>query len=370
MPSPRRGSAICGATYGEAAADVEGALSPLSRILPLVTVVHGVGGSNNGYWPEVYLNLPISSRVHSDHYAGDTDPPANWGGVSPFDPTTFYAIDEYVAALAGRSLSAKYTPLEVASWIEQLVADGEQALARAKQAADSSDAQVRRTLIDLEVLVRMGRFFAGKFRAAVDYSIFRTTEDVSSLESALRHYRVARDAYAEIPVIVEGVYQSDLRFGIEASEHGHWADRVPDIDADLAALGEELREAAGTEPAAALLAAPTRPATTGVEHTVPESFVRGGPVTLSLEVVDPAVVGATLHYRHVDQSESWQQVPMELAGQTLSGTIDGDYTASTYPLMYFFSVLHRDGGQALYPGLAADLSNQPYVVLGSATVSG
>ena len=86
-------------------------------------------------------------------------------------------------------------------------------------------------------------------------------------------------------------------------------------------------------------------------------------------MVDPAAVGATLHYRHVDQSESWRQVPMELSGQTLSGTIDGDYTASTYPLMYFFSVLHRDGGQALHPGLAADLSNQPYVVLGSATVS-
>jgi hypothetical protein len=120
----------------------------------------------------------------------------------------------------------------------------------------------------------------------------------------------------------------------------------------------------------ALPAAPARPATPGVEHTVPESFERGAPVTLALEVVDPAVVGATLHYRHVDQSESWQQVPMELSGLTLSGTIDGDYTASTYPLMYFFSVLHRDGGQALHPGLAADLSNQPCVVLGSATVSG
>ena len=89
-------------TYGAASGEVERSLSALSRILPLVTVVHGVGGSNNGYWPEVYLNLPISSRVHSDHYAGDTDPPANWGGVSPFDPTTFYGIDEYVGG-AGRA---------------------------------------------------------------------------------------------------------------------------------------------------------------------------------------------------------------------------------------------------------------------------
>ena len=73
-------------TYGEAAADVEDALSPLSRILPLVTVVHGVGGSNNGYWPEVYLNLPISSRVHSDHYAGDTRPAGELGWRQPVRP--------------------------------------------------------------------------------------------------------------------------------------------------------------------------------------------------------------------------------------------------------------------------------------------
>jgi hypothetical protein len=176
-------------TYGAAAVEVERSLSSLSRILPLVTVVHGVGGSNNGYWPEVYLNLPISSRMHSAHYAGDTDAPVTWGGVSPFDPTTFYGIDEYVGALAARELSAKYTPLEVASWIEQLVVDGVEALERARRVADLSDPQVQRTLIDLDVLVRLGRFFAGKFRAAVDYSIFQITEDTSSLQSALRGYR-------------------------------------------------------------------------------------------------------------------------------------------------------------------------------------
>ncbi|MFC5265900.1 hypothetical protein ACFPJ1_27620 [Kribbella qitaiheensis] len=352
-------------TYGAASGEVERSLSSLSRILPLVTVVHGVGGSNNGYWPEVYLNLPISSRVHSDHYAGDTEPPANWGGVSPFDPTTFYGIDEYVGALAARELSAKYTPLEVASWIERLVADGAEALERARALADGSDAQVKRTLIDLDVLVRMGRYFAGKFRAAVDYSIFHATEDPGSLESALRHYRKARYAYAEIPGVVEGVYQPDLRFGIESSEHGHWADRVPAIDEDLAALADELREASGNEPAASLLAAPERPGEAGVAHSVPEAFTRGEPLTLGLEALGPDVVGGTLHYRHVDQSAAWRSVPLEEIGGLFSGTIDGEYTASTYPLMYFFSVRHSSGGQALYPGLAADLSNQPYLTIRS-----
>jgi hypothetical protein len=58
-------------------------------------------------------------------------------------------------------------------------------------------------------------------------------------------------------------------------------------------------------------------------------------------------------------------VPLEEVGGMFSGTIDEEYTASTYPLMYFFSVRHSSGGQALYPGLAADLSNQPYLTIRS-----
>ncbi|MGI5129796.1 hypothetical protein ACQEVB_23545 [Pseudonocardia sp. CA-107938] len=355
------------AGYGPAAGDVETALSALSRILPLVTVVHGVGGSNNGYWPEVYVNLAISSRVPATHYASDTDDPKNWGGVSPFDPTTFYGVDEYVADAARGAVSGKYTPLEVAGWIEDLVTEGRKALDGARATADPSDAQVRRTLIDLEVLVRMGTFFAGKFRTAVDYSTFRYTEDPRHLESALTHYRPARDAYASILDVVDGVYQADLRFGVERSEHGHWADRLPEIDADLAALEQELAEAAPDVERADLPQVPPRPVQPGVEHVQPPRFQRGAPLTLALDVLAPdSVAGATLHYRHVDQSESFRAAVMQPSDGGLRGTIDADYTASPYPLMYFFDVEHRNGGRTMVPGLAPDLTNQPYFTLGSA----
>jgi hypothetical protein len=201
----------------------------------------------------------------------------------------------------------------------------------------------------------------------LDYSIFRTTGDARHLESALAHYRPVRDAFAEIVDVVDGVYQEDLRFGIEHSEHGHWAHRVPDIDIDLAALETELAEATNADASASSFPVmPQRPAASGVAHTVSANFKRGAPLSLSLDVLAPgSVVGATLHYRHVDQSKSFRQVPMVASGGSLVGTIDASYTATTYPLMYFFSVEHSDGGRALHPGLAADLSNQPYFVLGS-----
>jgi hypothetical protein len=162
------------------------------------------------------------------------------------------------------------------------------------------------------------------------------------------------------------VYQRDLRFGVELSEHGHWADRVPDIDTDMAALEEELREAAPNGHGGALPTMPPRPVEPGVAYTSPPHFERGAPLTLSLDVLAPgSVVGATLHYRHVDQSTTFRQVSMQWRDGGLVGVIDAEYTATTYPLMHFFDVEHRDGGKALIPGLASDLSSQPYFVLGS-----
>ena len=45
--------------FGVAAQPAEEALANASRILPIVTTTHGVSGSNNSYWPEIYTNMPI-----------------------------------------------------------------------------------------------------------------------------------------------------------------------------------------------------------------------------------------------------------------------------------------------------------------------
>jgi hypothetical protein len=42
--------------------------------------------------------------------------------------------------------------------------------------------------------------------------------------------------------------------------------------------------------------------------------------------------------------------------------IPGEYTKSQFPLLYYFE-LHGGDHAWLYPGLEADLSNQPYFVL-------
>ncbi len=403
-------------TYGAAADAVEGALSALSKILPLVTVTHGASGSNNLYWPEMYNNLPTSARIHAgtpiserkpdpraeklgisyaysayfdDRARGeamidytpeeeaelieeliihDTDDAKNWGGISAFDPTMFYSVDEYVDDLVAGQVAAKYTPLEVADWLDGLVADGRRHLATLRTAAvtpGTDAAQSRRTVIDLEILARLGTFFAGKFRAAVQYSAYVATKDRSKLEACIACFVPARAAYAEIAELASGVYQTKIMFGKEPYEGGTWADRLPAIDRDLAALRAELADAPAGEPSALLDDLPQRLVEPGITHRPPDAYDRGQELRLTVQGggdLDEVV----LHYRHVDQSEAFHQLVMERAADGYAGTISAEYTSSHYPLIYFFSVRDRAGRRAIVPGFAAGLANQPYLLLHSA----
>jgi hypothetical protein len=345
-------------TYADLAGAVEHALAPLSRILPLVTVVHGVGGSNNGNWPEMYTSLPVTQGVDSAHYGQDTEQPPMWGTVSPFDPTTFYVINEWAAdALAGR-LDGRYTPLEVADWISGFVADADRHVKTLRSAAHPNP-QLRRTAIDAAMLSCIGRFFADRFRSAAEYAIFQQTADRNRLESALVANRRARDAWIELVDVSEGVYQSNLRFGPERNEHGNWADRLTGIEADVDAMAAELRSLADDPGKEVEIITADRPATTGLRHQPPTSFVPGDELVLTA-AVDAKVAAVRLRYRHVNQAERWQDVDLALESGRCTGAVPAEYTGSRYPLMYFFLVEHSDGGVALDPGFEPDLANQPY----------
>ena len=70
-----------------------------------------------------------------------------------------------------------------------------------------------------------------------------------------------------------------------------------------------------------------------------------------------------LYYRHVNQAERYEVVGMELAGARHRATIPGAYMDTEYPLEYYFEVQIAVGSAILYPGLGADLTQQPYFVV-------
>jgi hypothetical protein len=361
---PREWQGYLQQEYGALAQTVERTLAPLSRILPLMTVVHGLGGSNNGNWPEVYTNLPVTEGAYPSHHGGDTEAPPMWGTVSPFDPRMFYTINEWAADVVDSKVDGRYGPIEVAEWIEGWLGAAVKGAEELGQVPNPTPQQ-RRTSIDAAILVQLGRFFAAKSRSAADYAIYQRSGDHRFLERALGHNRSALAEWVRIGDLAEGVYQSNLRFGEGRSEQGGWSDRRPAIQADVEAMENELAQHAKDSKAFSP-AVPARPRTSGISHEELGAFTPGAEVVLDV-TAEPHVTSVILSYRHINQAESWESAPLESTDSGFRGRIPADYTDSTYGLMYFFTVEHGHGEVTMHPGLQGALANQPYYAVMPAT---
>jgi hypothetical protein len=303
----------------------------------------------------------------------DTPSPKRFGTVSPLDPQLFSRIEDYAEArLRGRA-DGKYSPVEVAQWLEDLSHSCFEHLAEAEKAAPDRDAPAfRRLAIDVRVQGGLGRFFGQKLRAGVLFALYERTGEPAAKAEALRLYRSARDAWAGIVAATKGIYVTDVSYGDGPFKRGHWADRLPAIDRDIDDLeahsaaaqdtpafasdvvGGLLRDAAGH---------PRRPAATPA-HFPPPGFRRGQPVGLALTFsAGEGQASVRLHYRRVDQSESWRSTPLQLTADSWQAEIPAAYTDSPFALQYYFEPTDPAGAPWLFPGLGSALSRQPYFVL-------
>ena len=365
------------ADYGTTAPEVEDALGRATRILPIVTTAHLPSAAQDTYSPEFYTNQSTVDPAAPSPY-GDTPVPKDALHVSPLDPAMFATIDEFVSGLVAGTPGAKYSPIDAARWIEQLAGDASRALDRAVARRTRSGAiqrQLQRTIVDVRAQVGMGAFFAAKLRSAALYSVFVKTGDRRALDAALAQYRAARDAWATFAGALAPVYVADITFGPLPHQRGHWVDRVPAMDADIAAMARATAPVTPTPDSAAragaaidaILHGRPRPALDCV-HTPPAAFTAGAALPLSLAVRragPPPVV--TLHYRHVNQAERYERRPMDARDGAFHATIPGAYTDSTYPMQYYFEVVQHAPAAAaqawLHPGFNEALTNQPYYVV-------
>lgn len=360
--------------FGPAAQDAESALASASRILPLVTTAHHPSASNNYYWPEIYTDMPIVRAEGSpEPYYYDSPTPKRFGTVSPLDPEIFASVAGFVGELLDGNRSGRYSPLEVARWLEQLSSDAAQHMTRLQaQLETPTTPMARRLLVDVAIQEALGRFFAGKLRAATFYEIAARTGSLLPLRRALTAYRDALTAWRKAVTSASGVYVEDLTFGPQPWLRGTWSDRLPAIDRDLDALaalavaklpGDEVRDA---EARRVIEVAEREPPAVAVSHSPPASFRRGVPVPITIELEPPAdrlIAWVRLRYRHLDQSEEYVEVELEREEGGFRGAIPGDYTDSPYSLQYFFVLSDRRSAAWLYPGLGSDLSGQPYYVI-------
>jgi hypothetical protein len=254
-----------------------------------------------------------------------------------------------------------------------------EALRRARaQTTSHTSPEFRRMEEDVLIQNGLGSFFAAKLRSGVLFEIYQQTGSPESGKLALAHYRASRETWAKMAERAKNIYRSDVSYGDVPMRRGHWSDRLPAIDADLAAMQDKLQTPpASTGPAEnaerAIRAAtgkPNRPSVHCV-HTPPSSFRPGQAVALSLNVpsssAHDAPTSVTLHYRHVNQAERWLSLEMRCNNISYKAEIPGDYTDSVYSLQYYFE-LSKNESAWLYPAFNSTLSNQPYYAISKRSV--
>ena len=370
MPTRTPGGDSFASDFAPAAAAVESALAHASRVLPLVTTAHGLSGSNNTYWPEMYTNQPIVDAQRKHPY-GDTPSPRRFGTVSPFDPELFSTVEGFAGEMLKGERSGRVSPVQVAQWFDDLSAATKKSLDQAEaELGAGGGPEFRRMAVDSAIQAGLAGFFGAKLRSGVLFAIHERTGDREALEQALKAYRAARDAWAELAERAR-VYAPDVSYGYTPQLRGHWLDRLPAIEddvADMAKLLERLkpgqeRQARVKSAVAEALGRSSR-SSTACRHAPPARFRAGQPLELELSVEKgkpPASV--RLHYRHVNHAERYRMEEMQAQGGRFRATIPADYAASPFPLEYFFTVHETPDAAWLYPGFDANLANQPYFVV-------
>jgi hypothetical protein len=367
--------------FGRGAEKVEQALASASRILPLVTTAHCPSAANNTYWPEIYTHMPIVNENRSHPYT-DTPSPRRFGTVSPLDPEFFLGVDEFAKELlttttGGRS--GKYSPAWVARQLEEFAASASANLHEARsKVPDPRAADFLRLANDITLQAGLGRFFAAKFRSGVLLALYVNTGYRPALNEAIKASRGALAAWTELADQAKDTYRHDLTYGYDKNVRGHWLDRLPAMDQDLADMeklleshpsmvspdqnisGKAIRE---------VLSPPPRPdpARLAGFHTPPKSFTRGQAfaVTASLAGVKkaPKLAAVRLRYRRVNQAEAWQFVEMNGPGADYHAEIPASYTDSPFPLQYHFEIVPLAGAPELFPGLHPGWQGQPYFLV-------
>ena len=359
------------ADFGDGSEPTEKCLAHASRILPLLTSAHLPSASNHDLWYELPTNMPIIEGSEPSPY-GDTPTPKIFGTVSPLDPQLFSTVREYAQSLNRHEMSAKYSPIDVAQWIEQCVDHAKDSLQAASRTAKARNGSAfRRMEEDVLIQIGLGTFFAHKLRSAVLYESFQYSNDDATGKAALDHYRKARGAWLAMAERAKNVYRANISYGSIPKRSGHWLDRLPGIDVDIAAMSLKIGQNTSDTSASRSAAKGAESSATWQSasmvkssHTPPEKFKPGEPLPLKLAITSgesiQAVHGVRLCYRHVNQAERWNTVDAVGKAGVYTVAIPPEYTQSKFALEYYFELEDDRGLEWIYPGFNKALSNQPY----------
>lgn len=358
--------------FGKAAGDVETAYCHASRILALITAARLPSASEWRWWPEMETGGRLAEYMHIQ--PADT---AQFYAICSWKRTPQWAWDEWDAtipgyvedALAGK-VGGKTTPQQISrEWIEH-AEHVERALSAAARTVGSPSAEFRATQIDLGVLAALGRYHAEKTAAATQLALFERDADPARPVLALQNARRAAEAWERIVQLTDGFYSDNLVFGIAPGSSrsrmglhhgGHWKDRLPQVLDNVKQLEQLAAKQDNGGPVKRVYPGETeRKPAAKVIHQPPQSMTAGESCAIEVRVDGAAAnLHVKLHYRPLDQTANWKQMPMDATGGAYQVVLPGNAISARFDLQYYFELVD-DGGGWLWPSRQA---GAPYFVV-------
>jgi hypothetical protein len=285
------------------------------------------------------------------------------------DLCQFADFDDEAALLLTGGETARIRPADNSQWFGQVAGEVRELAAQARAQGDTANKELSSTLTDLDILSNLALYHARRAPAAVYYCLYKRTHDVSALDSAIAHERLAIDAWRQIVASAGDYYNDNLQMGVSvAGLCGHWKDELARLEEGLQKLERQRSQA---DPAAMTTKAPVykiapAPSYNTLFHVTlpaPESVAAGKPVDIHIKVSAPhGIKWVRLYYRAVNQQLEYNDLPMEPDGAPdgYKAVISSTDIDPAYDLMYYIALMDKDGHGRIYPDVNRET---PYRVI-------
>jgi len=356
----------------DAAPYAEACCKTASKILPLITAAHMPAHPSQMYWPEISTGAALFGEHNHDKFFGSV----TYGSSEPSDPGIFYGIDDYVEDLNKGRLNGKYTPLQVGGWLKSLAGEVRKYLdVLDRMDGLESNREYRQLRLDFLMLAYLAEFHVQKIEAAAALSCYRVSGKASCLAHSLDAMKKAGDCWRELCRKGEN-FHHNLEFGMGpgTGRHGHWKDKLPEVESDIARLESMLNgkvvpgENVWGCPNCRYDADAGEPVfnRTDLHYSCPDEWKAGWDLEFRIEAGKDCdfQYPPVLHYRHANQLEGkFRTAELEKTDYGYRGVIEGEYISPEWDLLVYFSAVDHSNRGIIYPGLYHSDYPAPYHII-------
>jgi hypothetical protein len=210
------------------------AIQAASDIVPWIKTGHTCGPDQRSFAPE----LEIGGNVEEWSRAFDPLKGLYCNNPTPFDAFAVASASEAAADLVAGAATSRLSPIDVAAEVLTDVERIEATLANLDPGLTRDSVLARDIVRECVALADLGSYFAHKLRAATALAVYQRTGRADWLAAARDESAAAGSAWKALAAGTEYLlpFHDRMRMSPLGYDPFHWADEVPELDADGTAI--------------------------------------------------------------------------------------------------------------------------------------